>query len=66
MVRTVRITTPMPTLEEFGKMLGLSKKRQKSLALIVKGSENERASKNARKSSSTVEYRRRTGRTTAA
>jgi Uncharacterized protein conserved in bacteria (DUF2188) len=32
MPRSVRITTPVPTLEEFGEKLGLSKARQKSLA----------------------------------
>jgi hypothetical protein len=31
MARSVHITTPIPTLEEFGKSLGLSKSRQDSL-----------------------------------
>ena len=31
MARPVRVTTPIPTLEEFGENLGLSKARQKSL-----------------------------------
>ena len=31
MARPVRVTTPVPTLEEFGENLGLSKARQKSL-----------------------------------
>jgi hypothetical protein len=34
MARSVRITTPIPTLEEFGTSLGLSKARRKSLAPI--------------------------------
>ena len=34
MARPVKITTPIPTLEEFGENLGLSKARQKSLAPI--------------------------------
>jgi hypothetical protein len=31
MARTIHITTPIPTLEEFRKSLGLSKTRQTSL-----------------------------------
>jgi hypothetical protein len=31
MVRSVKITTPIPSREEFGRSLGLSKARQKSL-----------------------------------
>jgi hypothetical protein len=31
MARPVRITTPIPSLEEFGEKLGLSKARQRSL-----------------------------------
>ena len=34
MARSVKITTPVPTLEEFGKRLGLSKARRRSLAPI--------------------------------
>ena len=34
MTRSVKITTPIPTLEEFGKTLGVSKARRKSLAPI--------------------------------
>ena len=40
MVRSVKITTPIPTLEEFGSSLGLSKARQKALLQIMTGSEN--------------------------
>jgi hypothetical protein len=32
MARSVKITTPIPTLEEFGENLGLSKAKQRSLA----------------------------------
>jgi hypothetical protein len=35
MARSVHITTPIPTLEEFGKSLGLSKRRQHSLLRLV-------------------------------
>jgi|GEM_PF-7049573 hypothetical protein len=35
MAHSVTITAPIPTLEEFGKDLGLSKKEQKSLLRIV-------------------------------
>lgn len=34
MARPVKVTTPVPTLEEFGQNLGLSKARQRSLAPI--------------------------------
>ena len=36
LARTVHITTPIPTLEEFGKSLGLSKTRQASLLRLVR------------------------------
>jgi hypothetical protein len=36
MARSVHITTPIPTLEEFGKSLGISKSRQDSLIRLVK------------------------------
>jgi hypothetical protein len=35
MPRSVIITTPMPTLEEFGKRLGLSKRRQQALLRLM-------------------------------
>lgn len=35
MARYVTITTPMPTLDELGKELGLTKARQKSLIRLV-------------------------------
>ena len=34
MARPVKITTPVPTLEEFGEKLGLSKSRRRSLAPV--------------------------------
>jgi hypothetical protein len=37
MMRSVKITTPIPSLEEFGKRLGLSKARQKALMQIMTG-----------------------------
>jgi len=37
MARSVQITTPIPTLKEFGKSLGLSKRRQDSLIRLVRG-----------------------------
>ncbi len=43
MVRSVKITTPIPSLEEFGKSLGLSKARQKSLMQIMTDGEAVRS-----------------------
>jgi len=37
MARSVQITTPIPTLQEFGESLGMSKSRQDSLIRLVKG-----------------------------
>ena len=34
MSRSITITTPIPTLEEFGESIGLSKARRKSLAPV--------------------------------
>lgn len=36
MGRSVIITTPMPTLEEFGKSLGISKRRQQTLLRLMR------------------------------
>jgi hypothetical protein len=36
MPRSVTISTPIPTLEEFGKSLGLSKRRQDSLLRLMR------------------------------
>jgi hypothetical protein len=40
MAYSVKITTPIPSVEEFGDRLGLSKARQRSLAFIVNGIAN--------------------------
>ena len=37
MVRSVKISTPIPTVEEVAERLGVSKARQKSLARIMFG-----------------------------
>lgn len=37
MGRSVQITTPIPTLKEYGESLGISKTRQASLIRLVKG-----------------------------
>ncbi len=36
MTRSVKLDTAMPSLEEFGESLGLSKARQKSVVSIIK------------------------------
>ena len=43
MMRSAKITTPIPTLEEFGKRLGISKARQKALKRIIMGGVNGKA-----------------------
>ena len=40
MARSVTISTPIPTIEEFGKSLGLSKRRQDSLLRLVRRDES--------------------------
>ena len=42
MARSVQITTPIPSLKEFGESLGLSKRRQDSLIRLVKGDKTSR------------------------
>jgi hypothetical protein len=42
--RSVIVTTPIPTLEEFGESLGISKTRQKALMQIIMGSDTVRPS----------------------
>ena len=42
MAHSVTITGPVPTLEEFGKNLGLSKKEQKQLLQIIYGTAKPR------------------------
>ena len=41
MMRSVKITTPIPTLEEFGKSLGISKTRQKALMQIIMATDSD-------------------------
>jgi hypothetical protein len=41
MGRSVKISTPIPTLDEFGSSLGLSKKRQDSLLRVVHRSDKD-------------------------
>ena len=40
-MRSVKITTPIPTLEEFGKSLGISKARQKALMQIIMATDSD-------------------------
>jgi len=37
MVKQVKVTTPIPSLEDFGESLGLTKTRRNSLAQIILG-----------------------------
>lgn len=48
MGRSVHITTPIPTLEEVGKRLKMSKARQQLLIEIVKGNGNGELPKRSR------------------
>jgi hypothetical protein len=48
MGRSVTITTPIPTLEEVGKRLNMSKARQQRLIEIVRGSRNGQLSERRR------------------
>jgi hypothetical protein len=43
MARSVTISTPVPSLEEFGKSLGLSKTRQDSLLKLVRRKDGQLA-----------------------
>jgi hypothetical protein len=55
MARSVTITTPVPTLEEFGRSLGLSKRRQDSLLRLVQREETSgRSADRQRDASRTV------------
>jgi hypothetical protein len=49
MVRSVKITTPIPSLEEFGKALGISKARQKSLMQIILGDDSDNSASRQRR-----------------
>ena len=62
MGRSVTITTPIPTLEEVGKRLKMSKARQQRLIEIVKGNGKGLLSERHRDASGSVNgrYRNRT------
>jgi hypothetical protein len=57
MMRSVKITTPIPTLEEFGERLGLSKARQKALMQIIMGADADHSI--AGKRGTGTDYRRK-------
>jgi hypothetical protein len=52
--RSVIVTTPIPSLEEVGASLGLSKTRQKALMQIVMGTDS-----GVRQHQSVTDYRRK-------
>lgn len=60
MTRSVIVTTPIPTLEEFGKALGLSKARQKAIMRIMMESKTVRSRSAAAKGGAVNSYRRKT------
>lgn len=49
MARSVKISTPIPSVEEVGKRLGLSKARQSSLLQIILGTRAIHTAKPARR-----------------
>jgi hypothetical protein len=57
MGRSVTITTPIPTLEEVGKRLKMSKARQRRLIEIVRGSGNAHLSERHRDASGSLDGR---------
>jgi hypothetical protein len=57
MARSVHISTPIPTLEEVGKRLKISKARQQLLIEIVKGSGNGQLSERRRDVSRSIDGR---------
>jgi hypothetical protein len=59
MGRSVTITTPIPTLEEVGKRLKMSKARQQRLIQIVTGSSTGRFAERHRDASDSVDKRLR-------
>jgi hypothetical protein len=61
MGRSVTITTPIPTLEEVGKRLKMSKARQQRLIEIVRGSGNGQLSKRHRDALGSLDGRSRNG-----
>jgi hypothetical protein len=54
MVRSVTVTTPVISLEELGKRLGLSKARQKALLQIVTGEKAQLKTKRSQTNSKTA------------
>jgi len=62
MGRSVYITTPIPSLEEVGKRLKMSKARQRRLIEIVRGSGNGQLSGSHRDTSGSLDGRFRNGR----
>jgi hypothetical protein len=58
MARSVHITTPIPTLEEFGKSLGLSKLRQDSLLRLVRRDSSGSITERRRDASAVVRVKR--------
>jgi hypothetical protein len=48
MARSVKISTPIPSVEEVGKRLGLSKTRQNSLLRIILGPRKDATVKSAK------------------
>jgi hypothetical protein len=61
MGRSVTITTPIPTLEEVGKRLKMSKARQRRLIEIVRGGGNGQLSDRHRDASGSLDGRFRGG-----
>jgi hypothetical protein len=57
MMRSVKITTPIPSLEEFGERLGISKARQKALMQIIMGTDSDHSA--AGKRGTETGYRRK-------
>jgi len=58
MNRSVIVTTPIPSLEEVGASLGLSKARQKALMQIIVGSDTDRPARRRGVTMSGVETKR--------
>jgi hypothetical protein len=61
MAHSVTITTPMPTLDEIGKRLGLSKAEQESIIRMVDEKGFGRRAASARKGTSASSMSARTG-----
>jgi hypothetical protein len=57
MMRSVKITIPIPSLEEFGRRLGLSKARQKSIMQIMTGGDSDHSTTG--QNGTVTDYRRK-------